>query len=404
MRYQLTKTAVEKAKHPGGTNAPVKLSDGGGMSLWVMPNGTKAFRYQYRHDGKQKTLALGVWPDVSLALARERHAEARQQLARGVDPSAEKKRAGAASGANVTTFSDCFKVWFDFWKQGKEGRHVAQTERRVNADVIPAFGAKAADEVTPADVREMMLKIFRERGARDIAKRNHETVNQIYRHAVVHGLAKQNPAAAFKPNDVLPQVTSENMARVDVKELPALLTKLDGYNGTAVSKLAMRLLALTFVRTSELIEAPWSEFDVEAARWEIPAERMKMPSNHIVPLSKQAVEVLKALKMLTGTHALVFPGDLDKKKPMSNNTLLKMLERCGYKGKMTGHGWRGIASTVLHEQGFDEAVIELQLAHMPRNKVASAYNHAKHIPERTRMMEWWGNYLDEQRQKAANAV
>lgn len=261
------------------------------------------------------------------------------------------------------------------------------------------------DDVTAADIRTMMLKIYDERKARDIAKRAHQTTGQIFSFAVANGLAKRNPAADFKPHLILPTVKTENFARVDTKELPALLAKMDAYIGTAVTKLALWLLAYTFVRTSELIEAEWSEFDVENARWEIPAERMKMDTAHIVPLSRQAVEVLKALKMITGTHKLVFPGDIDKNKPMSNNTILKALERMGYKGVMTGHGWRGIASTVLHENGFEEQHIELQLAHMKRDKVAAAYNHAKYLKQRTDMMQWWGDYIEQQHEKAtANAA
>ena len=383
---KLTKTAVEKAK-PG--DKPVKLTDGRGLNLTILPNGTKAWRFQYRfiEDGKakQKTLAIGVWPDVSIAKAREKHQEARELLTQGIDPSADKKARRAALLAKETTFEDCYGVWFDFWKQDKEPRYVEQTERRMKANVLPAFGSKPVDEVTAADVREMMLAIYNERGARDIAKRAHETVAQVFRHAVVHGMAKRNPAADFRPNDVLPSVKVKNMARVDVKELP-------------------KLLALTFVRTSELIEAPWSEFDLDNARWDIPAERMKMKTPHIVPLSRQAVDTLNALKKLTGKKRLLFPGAWDSEKPISNNTLLKMLDRLGYKSIQTGHGWRSIASTVLHENGFEEAHIELQLAHMKRDRVAAAYNHAKYLQQRTELMQWWANWLDEQRQKAAKKM
>jgi len=175
---------------------------------------------------------------------------------------------------------------------------------------------------------------------------------------------------------------------------------MDEYKGMALTKLAMRLLAYTFVRTSELIEAEWAEFDLDAARWSIPAERMKMDDPHIVPLSSQATAVLRELKRMTGRGKLVSPGDVDPNKPMSNNTILKALERMGYKGIMTGHGWRGIASTVLYEHGYDEAHVELQLAHQKRDAVAAAYNHAKYLKQRTELMQWWADYLDEQWAKA----
>lgn len=272
----------------------------------------------------------------------------------------------------------------------------------MRADVLPAFESKSMEEITAADIRAMMVKIAK-RGANDIPRRCHETTSQVFRYAIAHGHASQNPTVHFKPSDIVRKPEAKNFARVSEGELPALLAAMDRYNGTGITKFAMRLLALTFVRTSELIEAPWSEFDLNNATWKIPAERMKhveglTPKDiHIVPLSRQAVEILRALKMLSGTYALVFPGDLDKRKPMSNNTILKALERMGYKGLMTGHGWRGIASNVLHENGFEEEHIELQLAHKDRNAVSAAYNHAKYLPQRTVMMQWWADYLDEQR-------
>jgi len=191
---------------------------------------------------------------------------------------------------------------------------------------------------------------------------------------------------------------------VDAKELPELLAKMDDYNGDATTRFALKLMAYTFVRTSEEIEAPWTEFDLDEARWTIPAERMKMDSPHIVPLSRQAVEVLRALKLLTGNGKFAFPGANDKKKPISNNTILYALYRLGYRDRMTGHGFRGLASTILHENGFDEAHIELQLAHMKRDKVAAAYNHAKYLKQRTQMMQWWADHLDAQLAKGRKAL
>ena len=234
------------------------------------------------------------------------------------------------------------------------------------------------------------------RGARDVAKRSHETTGQIFRYAIAHGIATRNPAADFKPSDILAEASSENFARVDAKELPNLLLKMESYDGDALTRLAMRLMAYTFVRTSELIESQWPEFDLDHARWDIPAARMKMDTPHIVPLSRQAVEVLRALKLLTGRGRFVFPGANDKNKPMSNNTILFALYRLGYKGRMTGHGFRGLASTILHENNFADAHVELQLAHQKRNKVAAAYNHAKYLIQRGAMLQWWADYLDAQ--------
>jgi integrase len=240
-----------------------------------------------------------------------------------------------------------------------------------------------------------MANAIQERGARDIAKRALETVGQVFRYGIAHGYSKRNPAAEIRPSDILKSTRKVNYARVDARELPALLRNIEVYQGTHVTRLAMKLMALTFVRTSELIGAKWAEFDLEAGRWNIPAERMKMRTPHIVPLPRQAVEVLGTLGTLTGASEWLFPGDRNASKPMSNNTILKALERMGYKGRMTGHGFRGLASTILHEQGYNHDHIELQLAHAPRNAVSAAYNHALYLEPRAKMMQEWADFLEQ---------
>ncbi len=239
-----------------------------------------------------------------------------------------------------------------------------------------------------------MIKAIEQRGARDIAKRALETTGQIFRYAIAHGYAKRNPASEIRPRDVLKGARKVNYARIDARDLPDLLRQIEVYPGTHVTRLAMKMMALTFVRTSELIGAKWSEFDLEAGRWDIPVERMKMRTPHIVPLSRQALEILSSLRQLTGSQEWVFPGERSPRKPMSNNTVLKGLERMGYKGRMTGHGFRGLASTILHEQGYAHEHIELQLAHAPRNAVSAAYNHALHLRARSKMMQDWADFLE----------
>jgi integrase len=216
----------------------------------------------------------------------------------------------------------------------------------------------------------------------------------VCRYAVAHGYVKRNPAAEIRPSDILKPTRKINMARIDARELPALLRAIEVYEGRQLTRLAIKLMALTFVRTSELICARWDEFDFEASRWSIPAARMKMKTPHIVPLSRQAVEVLELLRTISGEEELVFPGEQDQTKPMSNMTILKALERMGYKGRMTGHGFRGLASTILHEQGYNHDHIELQLAHAPRNEVSAAYNHALYLEPRARMMQDWADFLE----------
>lgn len=396
----LTVKEIDNAKL---MDKPYKLADSGGLCLLVAPSGARLWRWRYRFEGKEKMMALGEYPIVSLAQARERHLSARKILAGGIDPMAERKaeieaklRAAEERDREAqNSFENVARKWWEWWAAGKSPRHADYVLRRLEADVFPTLGRKFIDAVTAADIRELMLGI-EGRGARDVAKRAHETIGQIFRYAIAHGIAKHNPAAEFKPSDILAETKEENFARVSAKELPSLLLKMENYDGDALTRLAMRLMAYTFVRTSELIEAEWPEFDLDNARWDIPAERMKMDAPHIVPLSRQAMEILRALRMLTRNGRLVFPGANDKEKPMSNNTILFALYRLGYKGRMTGHGFRGLASTILHENGFTDEHIELQLAHQKRNKVAAAYNHAKYLTQRKELMQWWADFLDAQ--------
>jgi integrase len=221
-----------------------------------------------------------------------------------------------------------------------------------------------------------------------------ETTGQIFRHAITNGYAEWNPVAGIRPRDILKPSSKTNFARIEAKELPHLLRQIEVYPGTHVTRLAIKLMALTFVRTGELIGAKWSEFNLDTARWDIPAERMKMRTPHIVPLARQALEVMDVLRQFRGKNDWVFPGDRNSNKPMSNNTILKGLERMGYKGRMTGHGFRGLASTILHERGYAHEHIELQLAHAPRNAVSAAYNHALYLEPRVEMMQDWADLLE----------
>ena len=370
---------------------PRKLSDGGGLYLLVAPNGGRYWRFNYRFAGKQKTLALGVYPDVGLAKARERHLEARQLLANGDDPGKERRTAGK-------TFEEVAREWHTHWKGNRHERHAHYVLRRLEADVFPDIGGLRLSEIPTSAFRDAVRKI-EQRGAADIAKRVLQTCGQIMRYAMANDVVAHNPVAGMKPSDVLKPHKRRNYPRIDQKELPALLRAIDAYVGSEHTRLALQLMALTFVRTSELIGARWSEFDMKMARWSIPAERMKMKTPHIVPLGKQALAVLARLREISFGRELVFPGDLQPTKPMSNNTLLFALYRMGYRGRMTGHGFRGVASTILHEQGWPHEHIELQLAHQERNNVSAAYNHAQYLPSRTQMMQAWGDYLDSRRKE-----
>lgn len=396
----LTDTAIRKAK-PG--LAKYRMADGRGLYLLLTPAGGKLWRWKYRVNGAEKLMSFGGYPDVSLVDARERHGAARKLLAGGIDPMAERKAAKVTVDAGAT-FAAVGALWLSHWRVEKSLQHVNATRRRLDANVYPLLGARPISEIKASEL-VAMVKAIESRGVGDLPRRALETVGQIFRYGIAHDLCERNPAAEIRPADVLRPTRKVNLARVEAAELPGLLRAIEVYRGKVVTRLATKLLALTFVRTSELIGARWSEFDLDvrgrmgevdraALRWNIPAHRMKMKTPHIVPLSSQAVELLELLRTVTGGGELLFPGDIDRKKPMSNNTILFALGRMGYGGVMTGHGFRGLASTLLHEQGWPHDHIELQLAHAPRNAVSAAYNHALYLEPRAKMMQGWGDYLE----------
>ncbi len=388
----LTVTAIQKAKP---NDKQYRMADERGLVLLVRPNGSKLWQLRFRHEGKEKTASLGQFPDVSLSDARAKRDEQRKLVAAGRDPVAAKRAERKAKiVANENNFEAVAREWWEHWKTNRTSdHHVAQTLRRLQADVFPKIGTRPIAEIEAPELVELAQAIEK-RGAGELAKRALQMCSMVFRYAIANGKARRNPATDVKPGEVLKARKVENYARLGAAELPQLLRKIEAYQGTPTTRLAIKLMALTFVRTGELIGSRWDEFNLDAARWDIPAERMKMKTPHIVPLSPQALDVLRTLHTVTGGRELLFPGERDHAKPMSNNTILKALEIMGYKYRMTGHGFRGIASTVLHEHEFDHAHIELQLAHAERNSVSAAYNHALYLPQRAKMMAWWGQYLD----------
>jgi integrase len=385
----LTDTKIRKST-PGPK--PYRMADGRGLYLVITPSGGKLWRWKYRYEGAEKLMTFGQYPDVPLVAARERHAEGRRLLAEGTDPMAERKRERAGAG-DASSFQAVAGLWLAHWRTGKSEQHVDSTRRRLERNVYPHLGVRPIEAITAPDLVKM-VKAIEERGVGDLAKRALETCGQIFRYGIAHGHCKRNPAAEFKPADVLRPREQTNLARVEAGELPGLLRAIEVYRGSVVTRLAVKLMALTFVRTSELIGARWEEIDLEARRWNIPKERMKMKTPHIVPLATQAAELLTLLYAVSGGSVYLFPGE--RGGTMSNNTILFALRRMGYGGVMTGHGFRGLASTLLHEQGWPHEHIELQLAHAPRNAVSAAYNHALYLEPRARMMQGWADYLEGQ--------
>ena len=372
-----------------------RLADSGGLYLEVMSNGSKYWRWKYRFDGKEKRLALGVYPQVTLAVARSKRNDQQKILKeQGSDPLQQRREAKLTARIRAGhTFEAIAREWWNHWKGVRSRRHADYVLRRLEIDIFPSLGGKPIEDISAPRIIAV-IRTIEKRGALDIAKRALQTCGQIFRYAVAHGICERNPVADIKPQDALKPRKKENYARLSAAEFPELLRKIETYDGAMTTRVALRLMALTFVRTSELIGARWKEFDLDAAEWRIPGERMKMKTPHIVPLSRQAVETLRELSQLTSSNELLFPGERDHQKPMSNNTILYALYRMGYHSRMTGHGFRGLASTILHESGYRHDYIELQLAHQERDETSAAYNHALYLKERRKMMQAWADMLD----------
>lgn len=370
------------------------LSDGEGLALHIQPTGAKWWRFRYRFNGKPGLLSLGTYPDTGLKAARLERDRLKDLVKQGIDPSQNRQEEKLiAKIVSENSFEAVARQWWKDWRSTRTERHAEYVLRRLEADVFPVIGNKPVTDIT-TPLLLMTVKKIEARGALDIAKRALQTCGQIMRYAVAHGLAERNPAADVKPADALKSARKTNHARLSAKELPELLRQIDAYDGQPLTRLALQMMAHTFVRTSELIGARWEEFDLEARQWRIPAERMKMRTEHIVPLTDQSLAILEDIRKLSGNRPLLFPSERGEGKSMSNNTLLYAIYRMGYHSRMTGHGFRGIASTILHEQGYPHDHIELQLAHAPRNAVSAAYNHARYLDQRASMMRDWSKYLD----------
>lgn len=384
---------------------PQYLFDGGGLYLQINPNGSRWWRYKYRFEGKPKLLSLGVYPDVTLKAARAAHADARSKLLSGIDPSEKRKQKVAeikqkrdverriAAGIPLeNSFQEVAMEWYNRHSRTWVEHHSSDVLRRLEINIFPVLGARPIAEIEPPELLTTIRKI-EERGAYDLAHRVLGVCGQIFRYGVASGKCKRDPSPDLR-GALTPHV-KKHQAAIKPEQLPELLRAIDGYDklGDLQTKLALQLLALTFVRTNELIGAVWEEIDLGSRVWIIPAERMKMKAEHVVPLPSQALPILGLLKALARDSRYVFPGR-NPDKPISNNTLLFALYRLGYKGKMTGHGFRAVASTALNEMGFRADVIERQLAHCERNEVRAAYNRAEYIKERAAMMQHWADYLD----------
>ncbi len=388
---RLNDTLIRNAK-PGST--PKKLSDGDGLYLLVQPNGARWWRMKYHFGGIEKMLSVGVYPEISLKLARKRREEIREQVAAGVDPGARRK---AEKRSRTHTFEAVAREWCGKRSLIWSGSYASSVIARFEQDIFPLIGDKPVKTLVAADFLDC-LERMEKRGVVETAHKMKTKCSEVMRYAVATRRAERDPVVDLK--GALTPVRRKHYATITYpKEVGALMRSIDTYDGKSrVVHCALRLLPLVFVRSSELRYARWEEFDLPNAQWRIPAERMKMKNPHIVPLSTQAVAILTELHPFTGPKGLVFPSIRSYARPISENTVNAALRRMGYKkDEMTGHGFRAMASTLLNEQGWLPDAIERQLAHCEQNDVRAAYNYAEYLPERKRMMQAWADYLDELR-------
>jgi len=389
----LSDAKVKAAKVPEGKKQ-IKLADGGGLYLLVKPSG-KYWRLDYRFGDKRKTLSVGVYPQVSLKEARSKREAAKKQIEKNIDPSQKKQqeRREQRTKQQSVTFEGVAKEWVSKNKVKWVPDYSTRIQNWLNNDIFPWIGSLPIDEIKAVDVLAVLRKV-ESRGAITTAHKLRSIIGQVLRYGVATARISSDPSRDLR-GALTPKVVKHRATITDPKRIGELLRAIQGFEGTFVVQTALQITPYLFVRPGELRQAEWTEIDLEKAEWRIPAEKMKMRSIHIVPLCKQVVAMLADLKNLTGSGRYVFPSIRTAARPMSNNTVNATLRRLGYeKSDICAHGFRGMASTLLHEQGWPSDVIECQLAHQVGNDVKRAYNHAQHLPERKQMMQQWADYLD----------
>ncbi|EQB7287214.1 tyrosine-type recombinase/integrase [Morganella morganii] len=369
-----------------------RLGDSAGLYIEVAVNGSRYWRMKYRFLGKEKRLAFGVYPEVTLAEAREKRDAARKLLASGSDPAEAKKIAKAAQQANAeNTFEAIAREWHtskaDRWSLRYRDEIIDTFEK----DIFPYIGKRPIAEIKPLELLETLRKMEK-RGALEKMRKVRQRCGEVYRYAIITGRAEYNPAPDLATALTPPK--KQHFPFLTAEELPYFLKDLAGYTGSEITKTATKIILLTAVRTQELRFARWQDIDLEKGIWEIPAEVMKMKRPHIVPLSEQVVMLFKQLEPISKHHPLVFIGRNDPRKPISKESINQVIELLGYKGRLTGHGFRHTMSTILHEQGFNSAWIETQLAHVDKNAIRGTYNHAQYLEGRREMMQWYADYID----------
>ena len=387
----LTDSQIKRLK-PSDTctpSRPDKYSDGNNLRLWVRSTGSKVWVCDYKYADKRQSLTIGKYPSMSLADARQRNQQIKDLIGQGINPKQEKKRLQSDTDG-TKTFDAIAQRWHDDRKSHIAPTTYSRDYSQYQRDIKPIIGHMNIEDITAPDVLAIG-KAVEARGASDMARRAMRQTGQIFKQAIREALTTHNPATdlteALKPHKV------KHHSRITSQQLPKLLQDIDAYGGDVLVKLGFWFMCYTFVRTQELRLMEWSEVDYKAKIWRIPAEKMKMDRPHLVPLTPQTMKILQEIKAKGFSDKYVF-FNTTTRKPYSTNAFITALWRMGYKGRMTGHGFRGLASTTLHEKEFMHEAIELQLAHEKENKISKAYNGAQHLPYRTKMMNEWANFID----------
>ncbi|CFQ17178.1 phage integrase [Yersinia enterocolitica] len=373
------------------TVKPKEMTDGGGLYLEVSASGAKYWRMKYRYGGKEKRIAFGVYPHVSLADARQKRETAKKLLASGTDPAEVKKADKLAQRlSSENSFEAISREWHkakaDRWSLGYREEIMSTFE----ADIFPYIGKRPIAEITPLELLDVLQRIEK-RGALEKTHKVRQRCGEVFRYAIITGRAEYNPAPDLA--SALSTPKKQHYPFLSAEEMPYFIRDLEGYTGSIITKNAAKILMLTGVRTKEMRFATWQEIDLESGLWEIPAERMKMRRPHIVPLSTHVIALFKQLLPITGHYPYIFIGRNERKKPISKETVNQVIELLGYKGRATGHGFRHTMSTILHEQGYDSAWIELQLAHVDKNSIRGTYNHAQYLEKRRDMLQWYADQI-----------
>ena len=396
----LSDTSIRNSK---SRQKQYKIFDGQGLFVLIHPNGSKYFRYRYKFEGKEKVMALGVYPETTLKEAREKRLEAQRLVKDGLDPvrfrleirAKREKEEKEKFLKTQNTFEHVSKDWLAREKKRITYKHAKDARRSLEMHVYPKIGNQPIDDISTKEIKSV-LSVIQDSGKLETAHRVHQRIRSVFQFAVMNDLTERNPAADLY--GFLEPVKKTSMKALPLKELPEYLNRLDkADNLHLVTRAGLKLIIMLFVRTNELIAAKWEEFDMQEALWRIPEERMKMRVEHLVPLPKQALTILEELEPLTGSSKYVLPGDRNPNQPMSNNTLLYGgIYRMGYRSRATIHGFRSLASSILNESGkWNPDAIERQLAHSEKDQVRAAYNRASYLEERKRMMQWYADYLEQ---------